>query len=106
MVLVDISLLILTLLIIFGIRAAVIHASAKFLLPPSRDVKITQALHLAGIGILLSLIPLPLIGGILFIGYAAKIYDEDKLFGLAIALLAWLTGVIMELGIDYLAGMI
>lgn len=106
MALVDISLFILALLFIFIVRVAVLHASAKFLLPPSRDVRITQAIHLAGIGILLSLIPIPLIGPILFIAYAAKIYDEDRLFALAIAGIAWVAGVILRVGIDFIGGMV
>jgi hypothetical protein len=60
-----------------AIRVAVLHTSAKFLLPPSKDVKLTQAIHLAGVGMILSLIPLPLIAPILFVAYAAKIYDEN-----------------------------
>ncbi len=104
--LVDVSLLVLTLFVIFAIRVAVIHAAAKFMLPPSRDVKLTQALKLAGLGILLGLIPFPVIGGILFIGYAAQIYDDDRLFGLAIALVAWLAGTIIRFSIEYLGNML
>ncbi len=106
MALIDISILILTLFVVFAIRVAVIHASAKWLLPPSRDVRLTQALKLAGIGILLGLIPFPIIGAILFIGYAARIYNDDRLFGLAIALIAWLAGAIMRYGIEYIGGML
>lgn len=55
---------------------------------------------------ILSLIPLPLIAPILFVAYAAKIYDENRLFALAIAMIAWLAGAIMSFGIDYVGGMI
>jgi hypothetical protein len=106
MALIDISLFVLALLFIFMVRVAVLHAAAKFLLPPSRDVRLTQAIHLAGIGILLSIIPIPLIGPILFVAYAAKIYDEDRLFALAIAGIAWVAGEVLRIGIDYIGGLI
>lgn len=106
MALVDISIFVLTLLLIFAIRVAVIHASAKFLLPPSRDVKLFDAIHLAGVGIILAFIPIAFLEAILFIAYAAKIYDETRLFGLAIAGIAWVAGFIMRLGIEFVAGMV
>ena len=103
---VDISLIILGLFFIFAVRVAVIHASALYLLPPSRDVRLTQAIHLAGVGIVLSLLPIGFFAGILFIGYASRIYNDDRLFGLAIASIAWTAGFIMRMGIEYLGNML
>lgn len=104
--LVDFSIIILTLLTIFAIRVAVIHASAKFLLPPSRDISLFDAIHLAGIGVILAILPIAFLEAILFIAYAARIYDESRLFGLAIASIAWVAGFVMKIAIEALGTMV
>ncbi|MFB6204687.1 MAG: hypothetical protein ABEJ75_03505 [Candidatus Nanohaloarchaea archaeon] len=98
MTLVDLSIWFLVLVLVFLLRSGIIHASAKFLLPD--DPGPLKAFHLAGIGMLLDIVAtfIPFGGPIsiaLFIAYASKIYETDRLAGMSIAALAGIAGFVI-----------